>query len=93
MDNIQTEEPVLITGLNIEQEDFDYSMTELAELAQANHMKVIDRIDQSIDRPNPATYFGSGKVDEIKEAVLAENISTVITNDAVSYTHLTLPTN
>ncbi len=88
MDNIQTEEPVLITGLNTEQEDFDYSMTELAELAQANHMKVIDRIDQSIDRPNPATYFGSGKVDEIKEAVLAENISTVITNDELTPSQL-----
>lgn len=88
MDNIQTEEPVLITGLNTEQEDFDYSMTELAELAQANHMKVINRIDQSIDRPNPATYFGSGKVDEIKEAVLAENISTVITNDELTPSQL-----
>ena len=88
MDNIQTEEPVLITGLNTEQEDFDYSMTELAELTQANHMKVIDRIDQSIDRPNPATYFGSGKVDEIKEAVLAENISTVITNDELTPSQL-----
>ena len=88
MDNIQTEEPVLITGLNTEQEDFDYSMTELAELAQANHMKVIDRIDQSIDRPNPATYFGSGKVDEIKEAVLAENVSTVITNDELTPSQL-----
>lgn len=88
MDNIQTEEPVLITGLNTEQEDFDYSMTELAELTQANHMKVIDRIDQSIDRPNSATYFGSGKVDEIKEAVLAENVSTVITNDELTPSQL-----
>ena len=53
--NIQTLEPVIITGLNTGQEDFDYSMGELAELAQANHMEVIDRIDQVIDRPNPAT--------------------------------------
>ena len=41
MDNIQTEEPVLITGLNTEQEDFDYSMTELAELAQADRKSVV----------------------------------------------------
>lgn len=45
--NIQTAEPVIITGLNTGQEDFDYSMVELAELAQANHMEVIDRIDKS----------------------------------------------
>lgn len=86
--NIQTEEPVLISGLNTEKEDFEYSMTELAELAQANHMKVVGRIDQAIDRPNPATYFGSGKVEELKEAVIANGVSTVITNDELSPSQL-----
>ena len=60
--NIQTEEQVLISGLNTEQEDFDYSMRELAGLAQANHMEVVGQVAQSIDRPNPATYFGSFNV-------------------------------
>ena len=59
--NIQTDEQVIITGLDTGQQDYDYSMTELAELAQANHMTVVQRVDQVIDRPNPATYFGKGK--------------------------------
>ena len=51
--NIQTDEQVIITGLDTGQQDYDYSMTELAELAQANHMTVVQRVDQVIDRPNP----------------------------------------
>ena len=86
--NIQTLEPVIITGLNTGQEDFDYSMVELAELAQANHMEVIDRIDQVIDRPNPATYFGKGKVDEIRDVADANHVPTIITNDELSPSQL-----
>ena len=86
--NIQTAEPVIITGLNTGQEDFDYSMVELAELAQANHMEVIDRIDQVIDRPNPATYFGKGKVEEIRDVADANHVPTIITNDELSPSQL-----
>ena len=43
--NIQSDELVIITGLDTGQEDYDYSMVELAELAQANHMNVVQRVD------------------------------------------------
>lgn len=86
--NIQTEEPVLISGLNTEQDDFAYSMRELAELAQANHMKVIGQIEQTIDRPNPATYFGSGKVEELKDRIISDDVHTLITNDELSPSQL-----
>ena len=86
--NIQTEEQVLISGLNTEQEDFDYSMRELAELAQANHMEVVGQVAQAIDRPNPATYFGSGKVEELKDQILANNVHTLITNDELTPSQL-----
>lgn len=86
--NIQSEEKVIITGLNTEQVDYDYSMIELKELAQANQMDVIDRIDQSLDRPNAATYFGKGKIAEIQAIVQAEGATTVITNDELSPSQL-----
>lgn len=86
--NIQTEESVIITGLNTGQEDYDYSMVELAELAQANHMKVLQRVDQVIDRPNPGTYFGKGKVEEIRDIAVANHTSTIITNDELSPSQL-----
>lgn len=84
----QTIEPVIITGLNTGQADYDYSMTELAELAQANHMEVVTQIDQIIDRPNPATYFGKGKVEEIRDVASANHVTTIITNDELTPSQL-----
>ncbi|MCH3921385.1 GTPase HflX [Limosilactobacillus sp.] len=86
--NIQADERVIITGLDTGQEDFDYSMTELAELAQANHMDVVERIDQVVDRPNPATYFGKGKVQEIADVASANHADTIITNDELTPSQL-----
>lgn len=86
--NIQKDELVIITGLDTGQEDYDYSMTELAELAQANHMEVVQRVDQVIDRPNPATYFGKGKVAEIADVAAANHATTIITNDELSPSQL-----
>lgn len=85
---IQNDERVIITGLDTGQDDYNYSMTELAELAQANHMEVVQRVDQVIDRPNPATYFGKGKVAEIAELVAANDVATIITNDELSPSQL-----
>ena len=85
---IQNDERVIITGLDTGQDDYNYSMTELAELAQANHMEVVQRVDQVIDRPNPATYFGKGKVAEIAELAAANDVTTVITNDELSPSQL-----
>ena len=86
--NIQKDEQVIIAGLDTGQEDYDYSMTELAELAQANHIDVVQRVDQVIDRPNPATYFGTGKVAEIAEVAATNDATTIITNDELSPSQL-----
>lgn len=86
--NIQKDEQVIIAGLDTGQEDYDYSMTELAELAQANHMDVVQRVDQVIDRPNLATYFGTGKVAEIAEVAATNDATTIITNDELSPSQL-----
>lgn len=86
--DIQSPEKVIIIGLNTGQEDYEYSMVELAELAQANGMDVVDRLDQPLDRPNPATYFGKGKVEELREFALAANATTIIANDELSPSQL-----
>ena len=85
---IQNDERVIITGLDTGQDDYNYSMAELAELAQANQMTVVQRVDQVIDRPNPATYFGKGKVAEIAELAAANDVATIITNDELSPSQL-----
>lgn len=85
---IQADEKVIVTGLDTGQDDYDYSMIELKELAQANQMDVVDRIDQVLERPNAATYFGKGKLEEIKNTAVAENATTIITNDELSPSQL-----
>ena len=51
--NIQSAEPVIIIGLNMDQEDYEYSMEELAALAEANQMEVIDRL--TVPTPPPTS--------------------------------------
>ncbi|KRM09634.1 GTPase HflX [Paucilactobacillus suebicus] len=86
MDTQPITEPVIIAGLNLsnQENDFDYSMEELANLVEANEMKVSDKMVQSLDRPNAATYFGKGKVEELAELVAATNVATIVTNDELS---------
>lgn len=84
MDNTPTIEKVIIAGLNQNQDDFDYSMNELKELTIANNMEVEETLIQNVDRPNPATYFGKGKVEELAQLAAEVNVQTVITNDELT---------
>jgi GTP-binding protein HflX len=48
--------------------------------------KVIKRFVQKMNMPNPKTFIGSGKISEIKEFILANDINTVIFDDELSPT-------
>ncbi|MSE20769.1 GTPase HflX, partial [Lactobacillus parabuchneri] len=67
MDLQETLTPVVTIGLNRNASSFDYSMTELNNLAEANNMKVVETLVQKLDRPDPATYFGKGKIEELTQ--------------------------
>ena len=73
----------ILVGASI-QEDITYFMDELQNLAEAAGIEVLGRMIQQIERPNSATYIGSGKVVELAE--LCENMEadTVIFNDELS---------
>ena len=75
---------VILAGLDQQNENFDYEMTELANLAAANNMTVVGRVVQKLEKPNAATYFGKGKVDELKEALTYFDADMVVTNDELS---------
>src|SRR5438876_8989023 len=47
-------------------QEADASLTELARLAETAGSEVLEGLIQRRDRPDPATYVGSGKVDEIR---------------------------
>ena len=48
--------------------------------------KVLKRFIQRMNMPNPKTFIGSGKILEIKEFILANDVNTVIFDDELSPT-------
>ncbi|OZC61286.1 GTPase HflX [Rhodococcus sp. 06-470-2] len=54
------------------------SMTELAALAETAGSEVLEALMQRRDKPDAATYIGSGKAKEVRDIVLATGADTVI---------------
>ncbi|HEX2904506.1 MAG TPA: GTPase HflX [Jatrophihabitans sp.] len=54
------------------------SLHELARLAETAGSEVLDGLIQRRDRPDPATYIGSGKAKELRNIVAATGADTVI---------------
>ncbi len=75
---------VIIAGVSHLQPDFEYTMQELASLVEANNMEVADTITQKSDSVSGATYFGSGKVTEIKEIANADDVQIIVLNDELT---------
>ncbi|GAA2079747.1 GTPase HflX [Aeromicrobium halocynthiae] len=73
-------ERVVLVGVWTEgtAQDAENSLAELKLLAETAGSEVLDAMIQRRQRPDPATYIGSGKVLELKEAVEASGADTVI---------------
>lgn len=67
----------------------DASMVELAALAETAGSEVLEGLIQRRDKPDPATYIGSGKAQELRETVLASGADTVICDGELSPAQLT----
>lgn len=78
---------VAVTTMN-DQYDLNYSLDELDNLASAADIESVFRISQKLDKPNPKTYVGKGKLDEIKIAIQAFDASIVIFNDELTPSQL-----
>ncbi|KGI67891.1 ATP-binding protein [Mycolicibacterium rufum] len=64
--------------------DADASLAELAALAETAGSEVLEGVIQRRDKPDPATYIGSGKAAELREVVLATGADTVICDGELS---------
>lgn len=76
--------PVITIALDLNSPNFTYAVEELNNLVEANNMEVAETLTQKLDRPDPATYFGKGKIEELKELVIETGVDTVIANDELS---------
>lgn len=65
-------------------EHFDYSMEELANLAEAIDVEVVGTVTQNLARPNPSHYVGGGKIEEIRNYYDETNANLVIFNEELS---------
>ncbi|MDA2965450.1 MAG: GTPase HflX, partial [Actinomycetota bacterium] len=64
--------------------DADNSIKELAALAETAGSTVMDALIQHRDKPDAATFIGSGKVKEVREAVVATGADTVVCDGELS---------
>jgi GTP-binding protein HflX len=64
--------------------DADASLAELAALAETAGSEVLEGMIQRRDKPDPATYIGSGKAQELRQIVLATGADTVICDGELS---------
>eukprot|EP00252_Welwitschia_mirabilis_P002883 TRINITY_DN128_c0_g1_i10.p1 TRINITY_DN128_c0_g1~~TRINITY_DN128_c0_g1_i10.p1 ORF type:complete len:460 (-),score=98.75 TRINITY_DN128_c0_g1_i10:369-1748(-) len=60
------------------------SLEELSQLADTAGLKVVGTTYQKLDRPNPRTYIGSGKVSEVSAAIRALDVETVVFDNELS---------
>lgn len=76
---------VLLAGVQTgNQQQFDYAMEELAQLAYACELETSGQFSQKTARPHPSTYFGSGKLEELRALLAAHDYPDVVFNDELS---------
>ncbi len=87
MKQLQRELRFLIVTRVPQRQDREVTITDLAEtyalVKTFGNSVVVDMIQQKDDEPDPKTYIGSGKVQEISERVAEEKIDVVVINNIV----------
>ena len=73
-----------VTTANRTDEETSASLDELALLVDTAGADAIERVVQKRDRPDPATFVGRGKVQEILDSSLAIDADTVVFDDELS---------
>jgi GTP-binding protein HflX len=80
-------ERTVIVGIvtqNQNEEKLKEYLDELEFLTYTAGGEVIKRFSQKLEKPNPKTFLGTGKMEEISSYIKEKNISTVIFDDELS---------
>jgi GTP-binding protein HflX len=64
--------------------DAENSLKELAALAETAGSQVLDALIQRRDKPDSSTFIGSGKVEELRQTVMATGADTVVCDGELS---------
>ena len=74
-------EKIVLVGVlfpGVHPEELDQQLDEFALLVDTAGADVVARVIQRRESPDPATFLGSGKVDELREVCLAKDADTVV---------------
>jgi len=80
-------ERIVLVGVTLDGDDDDQtneSLDELERLVDTAGADVVARLTQRRHAPDPATYIGKGKVDELKATCLAVDADTVVFDNELS---------
>ncbi len=80
-------EKTVVVGIITQNQDEDKLNEYLDELEFLTYTaggEVIKRFSQKMDKPNPKTFVGAGKLDEIKYYIKDNEVSTIIFDDELS---------
>jgi len=80
-------ERTVIVGIvtqNQDEEKLNEYLDELEFLTFTAGGEVIKRFSQKMDKPNPKTFVGTGKLEEIASYIKENNISTIIFDDELT---------
>ena len=83
---LEVEKTVIVGIINTQQDEEKSKeyLDELAFLALTAGGKVIRRFTQKINLPNPKTFIGSGKLEEVQAFVEAHEVATVVFDDELT---------
>lgn len=88
IDNQPKKTKAFIAGVNLNDPNFDYYMTELRELALANNLDVVGQGSQKAENIVAGTYFGVGKLNQIKNMARELHAKVLVINDELSPTQI-----
>lgn len=84
IDNRPHKTKAYLAGVNLNDPNFDYYMTELANLTAANNMEVVGQSRQKADSIVAGTYFGLGKINEIRAMAHGLKAKVLVLNDELT---------
>ena len=84
IDNQPKKTKAYIAGVNLNDPNFDYYMTELTNLTEANNMEVVGQSFQNAESIVAGTYFGVGKINEIRTMAQGLKAKVLVLNDELT---------
>ena len=84
IENTPRKTKAFIAGANLNDPNFDYYMSELANLTEAANMEVVGQARQNEEHIIAGTYFGLGKINKIKDMAHGLKAKVLVLNDELT---------